>query len=47
MLEAWTDFCPILSAGRLDRITGAWEMVAQFLGALCGGTLLKISLPHT
>merc|ERR1712205_32262 len=36
----------LLITGRLDRITG-WEMVAQFLGALCGGTLLKISLPHT
>ena len=35
------------SPGRLDRITAAWEMVAQFVGALCGGILLKISLPHT
>lgn len=37
----------LLITGRLDKITGAWEMVAQFLGGLCGGILLKISLPHT
>ena len=34
-------------AGRLDKIAAAWEMIAQFIGALCGGILLKISLPHT
>merc|ERR1719183_348724 len=37
----------LLITGRLDRIRGVWEMVAQFVGALCGGILLKISLPHT
>jgi len=34
-------------AGRLDKTSAAWEMIAQFIGALCGGILLKISLPHT
>ncbi len=34
-------------AGRIDWLAAAWEMVAQFLGALCGGILLKISIPHT
>jgi MIP family channel proteins len=37
----------LLITGRLDRIRGVWEMVAQFVGALCGGILLKLSLPHT
>jgi hypothetical protein len=34
-------------AGRCDRITAAWEMLAQFVGGLIGGILLKISIPHT
>merc|ERR1719183_1037113 len=33
----------LLITGRLDRIRGVWEMVAQFVGALCGGILLKLS----
>jgi hypothetical protein len=36
-----------LPTGRCDRITAAWEMLAQFVGGLCGGILLKLSLPHT
>eukprot|EP00277_Geminigera_cryophila_P011262 CAMPEP_0179448076 /NCGR_PEP_ID=MMETSP0799-20121207/31883_1 /TAXON_ID=46947 /ORGANISM="Geminigera cryophila, Strain CCMP2564" /LENGTH=259 /DNA_ID=CAMNT_0021239479 /DNA_START=14 /DNA_END=793 /DNA_ORIENTATION=- len=37
----------LLITGRLDKTSAAWEMIAQFIGALCGGILLKISLPHT
>jgi len=37
----------LLITGRIEKITAAWEMIAQFVGALCGGILLKISLPHT
>ena len=37
----------LLITGRCDRITAAWEMLAQFVGGLCGGILLKLSLPHT
>jgi aquaporin TIP len=37
----------LLITGRCDRITAAWEMLAQFVGGLIGGILLKISIPHT
>eukprot|EP00960_Hanusia_phi_P070873 767419-Hanusia_phi.AAC.3 len=28
-------------------MTAAWEMIAQFVGGLLGGILLKLALPHT
>ncbi|EKX39814.1 hypothetical protein GUITHDRAFT_154300 [Guillardia theta CCMP2712] len=37
----------LLITGRIDKMTAAWEMIAQFVGGFAGGILLKLALPHT